>query len=147
MNESNTAFAPRLAARGQCESFQFGGESFEILLDGKDTGGLSILEVFVDPDFGPPLHVHTHEDEFFIIHEGEFEFIIGDAKVYAGPGDTLFAPRGIAHRFRNSGSQTGRFHLIVNGDNFLPFIRKWATAFPEGSAMMRALEEHDIALA
>lgn len=47
--------------------------------------------------FGPPKHVHPHQDEWFRPLKGTYRFEIGDEKFEIGPGDLIFAPRGIPH--------------------------------------------------
>jgi len=38
-------------------------------------------------------------DEIYIVARGKGEFVQGEERVKFGPGDFLFAPAGIAHRF------------------------------------------------
>ena len=65
-----------------------------------ETGGaLSIIEVTDPPGSEVPWHVHHREDEGFWILEGSATFEVGDTRVEAGPGDYLFGPRGIPHRY------------------------------------------------
>ncbi|GAO41870.1 cupin domain-containing protein [Flavihumibacter petaseus] len=47
----------------------------------------------------PPRHLHTREDEVFIIHEGSMSFFVGDDIWEANPGDTVFLPRNIPHHY------------------------------------------------
>ena len=82
-------------------------------LSGEDTNGAyAVLESITPPDGGPPLHVHTREDECFYILEGEYEFQVGEQTLRASAGSFLFGPRGTPHRFRNVGSAVAR-HLVI----------------------------------
>ena len=46
---------------------------------------------------GPPLHLHLRQDEWFYVLEGQVHFQIGDTRVVAGPGDSIFGPRNVPH--------------------------------------------------
>jgi quercetin dioxygenase-like cupin family protein len=60
----------------------------------------SLWEDVRKPGSEPPLHVHHASDETFYILEGAMRFLIGDQLHDAGPGDVVFAPRGIPHAFK-----------------------------------------------
>ncbi len=65
-------------------------------ISSKDTNReFSMFEEIADdgPNAGPPLHVHHKQDEIFYI-EGKFIFQVGDERIYASAGDTIFGPRG-----------------------------------------------------
>src|SRR5262249_11478638 len=52
------------------------------------------------PPANPPMHVHHEADESFVVLEGEVDFYLGDAAPRtARPGDFVFGPRGVPHRF------------------------------------------------
>jgi mannose-6-phosphate isomerase-like protein (cupin superfamily) len=52
------------------------------------------------PGDGPPPHIHTREDETFIIHEGVLDICQDDQTVTCHSGDMIFLPRGRRHYFR-----------------------------------------------
>jgi mannose-6-phosphate isomerase-like protein (cupin superfamily) len=81
---------------------------------------------------GPPLHVHERGDELFLILEGRYEFTLGDARVQVGPGDVLFAPRGIAHSFRVISGENGRTIITALPGDFETFFRESAALFAQG---------------
>jgi mannose-6-phosphate isomerase-like protein (cupin superfamily) len=79
----------------------------------RETGGLlSVLEILEPPHEAAPLHVHHNEDEAFVILDGSATFVIGDVTVDAGPGDFLYGPRGIPHRYI-TGEQGCRLLFIL----------------------------------
>src|ERR1051326_8412067 len=85
----------------------FGGEIW-VKLAGSDTGGTyAITEGTTPPLGGPPLHRHSREDESFYILEGEFVFEVDGKLLQAGPGSSVFAPRGTVHLFQNVGTSVG----------------------------------------
>jgi mannose-6-phosphate isomerase-like protein (cupin superfamily) len=67
-----------------------------------DTGGaLGVLEgAFYHEGYGPPLHVHSREDEVIYVLEGQIRFRVGEDEFVAGPGDWVWQPRGVPHSFR-----------------------------------------------
>jgi quercetin dioxygenase-like cupin family protein len=69
-------------------------EAVRIRLRGDDTGGAySVIEDETPPEAGPPLHVHSPEDETFYVVEGEYEIKIGEARFTATPPAFLPAPK------------------------------------------------------
>jgi quercetin dioxygenase-like cupin family protein len=65
-----------------------------------ETGGqMTIIEITEPPNKEAPLHVHHREDEAFWILDGSATFEVGDQTVEARPGDYLFGPRDIPHRY------------------------------------------------
>ena len=88
------------------------GDHYTFLVTGEESGGAYFaMEALVPTGGGPPLHIHTREDETFYVLEGEIEFRLGDETVTAGPGDFVNIPRGLKHRFRNTGAETARLLL------------------------------------
>ena len=43
-------------------------------------------------------HSHEHEDELFLVIEGQFELHFRDRVVKLGPGEFCIAPRGVEHK-------------------------------------------------
>ena len=72
-----------------------------------DSGGaFSAFENITPPKQGPPLHLHHREDEWFYVATGKFVFEIdGKRTEEFGPGGSVFGPRGISHRWANSGTE------------------------------------------
>ncbi len=48
----------------------------------------------------PPRHLHTLEDELFLIREGHARFFVGENTIDGKPGDTIFLPRGVPHHYK-----------------------------------------------
>lgn len=85
-----------------------------ILLSGADTGGSSaLLDMRVPANSGPPPHVHTREDEVYLIKSGTFQFFMDGVCLQAGPGATVHLPKGHMHTFKNIGKHTGEQLLFV----------------------------------
>lgn len=59
------------------------------------------LEVgFYAPQEVDPQSPHD-QDEVYVVHLGSGTFVIADGEQEFGPGDVLFVPAGIEHRFRD----------------------------------------------
>jgi quercetin dioxygenase-like cupin family protein len=83
-----------------------------VLLRAEQTGGrISVIETAPRPGAGPPLHHHDFDESFYVL-AGELTFQLGDETVVAGPGQLVFAPRGVPHAFANLGDVAAR-QLIV----------------------------------
>jgi quercetin dioxygenase-like cupin family protein len=82
-------------------------------LTGDQSGGaLGVTETQAPRGAGPPLHVHSREDETDDDVEGSFMFFIGDETIAATSGSVVFAPRGIPRTYRID-SPTGRSLCLI----------------------------------
>ncbi len=62
---------------------------------------LGTLEVgFYAPDQVDPQSPHD-QDEVYVIHSGSGTFMIAGDEQEFGPGEVLFVPAGVGHRFRD----------------------------------------------
>ena len=77
-------------------------------------GAYALLEGAMEPGEGPPPHTHSREDEAWYVLEGELSFQVGLRVVVGTPGTFVLAPRGIRHRFWNSGKRMARYLLILS---------------------------------
>jgi quercetin dioxygenase-like cupin family protein len=94
-----------------------------VLVDGDETGGRSALtEVIGAPGDMPPLHVHHRDDETFIVLEGTVRVWIGDREAVAGPGETVFAPRGVPHAYRVEPAAPARIYVASVPAGFERFV-------------------------
>jgi len=102
----------------------------------------------IDAGFGPPMHIHAHEDELFYILEGELKVFVGDDVILARAGDTAFLPRGIQHRFEGAGEKGAKFTILITGDNFERFYPRYSAAlegeFPNYVRAAEIAAEHGI---
>jgi quinol monooxygenase YgiN/quercetin dioxygenase-like cupin family protein len=71
-------------------------------------GKLTLAEASVPPGNGPPPHTHSAVDEAFYIVSGRVEFLSGERTFIAGPGDFVYIPKGILHRFQNVGTHVAK---------------------------------------
>jgi mannose-6-phosphate isomerase-like protein (cupin superfamily) len=90
------------------------GDLMDIKVSGRDSSGrLTAIEDRTEPQAGPPLHRHQREDEWFYVLEGQYIFEVDGQQIPAGPGCSLFAPRGTAHTFQNVGDKPGRMLVVM----------------------------------
>lgn len=62
-------------------------------------GAFSLAEQLLPRGSAPPVHRHTHEDEAWIVLEGEVAFFLDGDQHVAGAGTYAFGPRGRGHTF------------------------------------------------
>jgi quercetin dioxygenase-like cupin family protein len=90
------------------------GDTYTVLLSGKDTnGGYCLIDMFIPPGGGPPPHRHDFE-ETFIILEGEVEAIFRGEKSVVRAGETVHIPANAPHQFLNTSAQSARMLCICS---------------------------------
>lgn len=88
------------------------GDTYTVLLAGKDTAGkFCLIDMFIPPGGGPPPHRHDFE-ETFILLEGEIEATFRGAKKVVKAGETIHIPANAPHQFHNSSSAPVRLLCI-----------------------------------
>jgi|1185.fasta_scaffold84390_2 quercetin dioxygenase-like cupin family protein len=111
----------------------------DVLLHGEESGGqMSVTEIVVPPNAGPPLHRHDFDEAFYLL-EGELVFQLGDALVTRRAGEFAFAPRNLGHALANRGDAPARYLLICVPAGF---ERHWARV----AAAMAGVEPPEWAL-
>src|SRR5579875_3651412 len=99
----------------------------------RDTGGaLSVVEHPFPVGALVPPHMHTREDEYSIVIEGEIGFRSGDREVVLGVGGYITKPRGEVHTMWNAGSTPARMIEVIAPAGFEHFFWGLADAFQEG---------------
>jgi len=73
---------------------------FDVKVSTEDSGGaLFVCEHRNMGTGGPVRHLHVEQDEWFSPIAGEFLFDVGDETFRLQPGDSIFAPRRVPHRW------------------------------------------------
>lgn len=67
--------------------------------------------------WGSPVHMHTREDETFLVIEGELRVKVGDMVTTVPAGSVAVLPRDIPHAYRVD-SDTARFHIVGTPGGF-----------------------------
>jgi mannose-6-phosphate isomerase-like protein (cupin superfamily) len=92
---------------------------------GEQTGGdVAVVEhpFPVGALVGP--HMHTREDEYSIVTEGDIGFRSGDSEVVLGAGGYITKPRGEVHAMWNAGPVPARMIEIISPAGFEHFFRE-----------------------
>jgi quercetin dioxygenase-like cupin family protein len=106
----------RALAAGEGEARWWFGQLAVIKATAEDTGaGFTLVEITVDPGYETPLHIHHREDEGFWMIDGSATFTVGEETIEGGPGDYLFGPKGIPHKWRAGSSGAKLLYLFAPG--------------------------------
>jgi quercetin dioxygenase-like cupin family protein len=122
-SSSTDSVAPIALAPGEGEALWFLGVLATIKSSAETTGGaVAVIEHLAPRGSGSPLHVHSREDEWFYVIEGELTFWVGGETIVAPAGGFVFGPKGIPHTFTVS-SEEARFLLVTEPAGFEKFMR------------------------
>lgn len=103
-----------LLNQGEGNSFWVLGDLYTFKVTGKQTNGsFTVVEQIIQPQSGPPPHVHHREDEAFYVLEGKFLFLSGDKSSIFEGGSFVYIPKGTLHTFKNIDEQPGRLMVII----------------------------------
>ncbi len=84
------------------------GDTYTVLLTGRDTAGrYTLIDMHVPPGGGPPPHRHDFEEMFSVL-EGEIELTFRGEVVVARAGETVNVPANAPHSFRNASGAPAR---------------------------------------
>jgi mannose-6-phosphate isomerase-like protein (cupin superfamily) len=104
-----------------------------IMDGGPSNGRLSLVEHPIIPrGMAAPLHMHSREDEYSFILEGEWGFWQDGNVVFAGPGDLVYKPRDVWHTFWNATDRPARLLEIISPAGFDQFFAELAALVASG---------------
>jgi mannose-6-phosphate isomerase-like protein (cupin superfamily) len=113
-------------------------------------GGLSVAEITSFNKGGPARHLHHEQDEWFYVAEGEYVIEVGKERYELGPGDSVLAPRKVAHVWAHVGEGTGRVIAALQpAGEIEAFFDELATlgSSPEREVLRRTFSSHGLELA
>ncbi len=61
---------------------------------------MSVVQFEAPRGFGPPLHQHEHEDELFVVLDGQLRFTYGQEQVDGDTGTVAYLPAARPHTFQ-----------------------------------------------
>jgi mannose-6-phosphate isomerase-like protein (cupin superfamily) len=100
--------------QGEGDSYWVLGDLYTFKATGKQTNGtFTIIDQIIQPQSGPPPHIHHREDEAFYVLDGQFAFLSGDTQGVFEAGSFVYIPRGTLHTFRNIGQRPGRLLVTI----------------------------------
>lgn len=103
-----------IRAPGEGRKIGIVGDVYRFLATGEETDGkYATFEAIVPPGSGPPPHIHSREEESFLVLEGEMTFQLGDERFTAGEGTFLNMPVGSLHCFKNESDKTARLLISL----------------------------------
>lgn len=145
-----TRLEPTIVQPGMGKDLRAFGHLVSVMLGGDQTGGtLAVMLDVAPPGSGPPQHVHSREDEFFLVVEGRISFCVEGEWTDVEAGGAVFLPKGTAHCYRNVGTAPSRQWILTTPSGFEHFFARCAEEFgsPTGPDMPRIVEisrEHGI---
>ena len=111
------------------ERLQFGDVTILVRVS---TDSMCVLEE-VPPMVDTPAHVHEREDELFLSLEGDHVIELDGEEHRIGPGESVFAPRGIPHSQRRVVPGEGRLLIVTTPGGLDGFFRELAAADAAGT--------------
>jgi quercetin dioxygenase-like cupin family protein len=90
------------------------GDTYTILLSGKDTAGrFSLIDMHLPPGGGPSPHRHDFEESFILL-DGEIQATFRGQKSIAKAGQTINIPANAPHQFHNVSDKPVRLLCICS---------------------------------
>jgi quercetin dioxygenase-like cupin family protein len=131
MNESVSI----LLKRGEGESFWVLGDYYTFKATGKDTDGrYTVIDQIIQPQNGPPPHIHQREDEAFYVLDGKFSFLSGKKESQFEAGSFIYIPKGTLHTFKNIGEEQGRLLVFITPAGLEEFFYAIGTPASQSSS-------------
>jgi quercetin dioxygenase-like cupin family protein len=117
------------------EEMKVGELVIRFLVEGEQSeGSVAVFEFDVPAGAKVPIaHSHDGYEETIYGLDGILTWTIDDAPTDVGPGEAVWIPRGIAHRFDNTGGVDARALAIVTPGVLGPdYFRELAAVFEAG---------------
>ena len=157
MNRSNIGVgAGAMVVRsGKGQTFRWGPNGTVRIIAGASTTdrSFSMVESTEPPGGGAPLHVHHGEAEAFYILEGAIQLTCGDETVTAHPGDFVYTPKDVPHKFVVTGDTPARMLMLFSSPGFERFFAEGGSPLdqppagpPNPDAFRRLVEKYDMEL-
>lgn len=123
MSATGTPSPLTVVRPGEGRAGDLGSIGVVFKLWGGDTGGaVAIVEHPFPVGALVPPHLHTREDEYSIVTEGEIGFRSGDREAVLGAGGYITKPRGELHTMWNAGSTPARMIEVISPAGFEHFF-------------------------
>ena len=128
----------------------FGSRVIDLKVSAQDTnGGLSVTEIIDIQKGGPARHLHHEQEEWFYVLQGEYVIEVGDERYELGPGDSVLAPRKVAHAWAHLGEGRGRLIAALQPageiEEFLDELAKLGSS-PAREELGRVFSSHGMEL-
>ncbi len=103
-------------------------------------GGFDYLVGDVGYAGGPPMHIHSNEDEVLHVLEGELVVKVGEETMEMAAGDVAFVPRGVPHSYTNRNQGVARAIGVFVPSGLAKFMNAYL-ALPPGPPDPQQMEE------
>ena len=128
----------------------FASRVIDVKVSAQDTDrGLCVTEVIDVEKGGPARHLHHEQEEWFYVVEGRYVIEVGEERYELGSGDSVLAPRKVAHVWAHVGDGTGRLiGALQPAGQIEAFFDELATlgSSPEREELSRAFSSHGMEL-
>jgi quercetin dioxygenase-like cupin family protein len=116
------------------------GDTYTILLTGKDTAGrYCLIDMHVPPGGDPPPHRHDFEESFTVL-EGEIEATFRGITSTVRAGQAINIPANAPHQFRNNSRQPARMLCICSPAGQEEFFRETGVPVASRTALPPELD-------
>lgn len=109
-----------------------GEETLVKVAPGDSDGHLAAFHLVAPPMSGPPRHVHSREDEWFYVLDGELVFEIDGERHTVGAGGSVWLRRGVVHAYQNFTDRDARLLIVTTPGAFCGFFVEVSAAAPPG---------------
>jgi quercetin dioxygenase-like cupin family protein len=110
------------------ETVTFLGELYHLRVTGDETaGGFAVIETLSSQGHSSPMHIHRHDNETFVVLDGEIRVVVDGEEYTAGAGCAAVLPAGRPHGFVVT-SDSARYLTLHHGPGFAEFITDASTA-------------------
>ena len=115
-------FAPVQANAINSKTYRYLNQVISVLIYPEQTGGsFGVLQMQEKRGMEPPPHIHTREDEVFIIQTGKIEFTVSGTTYECGAGDVMFLPRNRVHHLKVITPVSDVMNILTPG-NFINYF-------------------------
>ena len=103
------------------------GETMLYKVNGTETqGALDVFVLAIQPNSGPPLHIHHRQHETIYFLKGSYKVQLGDDVFRCEPGGFVYIPIGVRHAFLNVSAQPGECMVTFSPGGTDKFFEEFA---------------------
>ena len=130
-------------AQGEGETLWWESQLFTIK---SSAYGLGLVDSHLEAGSEPPMHIHTREDEFIYVLDGEITAYVGDEALKAQAGGFVYMPRFVPHTFAIDGTGMARALIMYTPSGFERVFWEHRTADYLPGVPGPAAARHDLAV-
>ena len=107
--------------------------------------GLGLVDATLEAGSEPPMHIHTREDEYIYVLDGDITVWFGEETVTATTGGLIVMPRNIPHTFGVDGGRLCHILFLYTPNGFERVFWDQRTADYEPGVTGPPAARHDLA--